>query len=139
MSYEEKGAWVYLVASAGAYVGYLVIMLGRVRDVPLSGVPYVSTVLWSLGIAVAASVVGRVVLEIAKPSDSHQADARDKEINRFGEYVGGFVLAVGMVGPFVLALAEFDHFWIVNAMYAVFVLAAVVGTSVKLVAYRRGL
>jgi hypothetical protein len=139
MSYEEKGAWVYLVASVGTYGAYLVVILGRARDVALVDVPYVATVLWFIGIAVAASVVGRVALEIAKPSDRHKADARDKEINRFGEYVGGVVLAVGMVLPFGFALAEFDHFWIVNAMYAVFVLSAVVGTSVKLVAYRRGL
>ena len=44
-----------------------------------------------------------------------------------------------MVVPFVLALAEFDHFWIANAMYLVFVLSAVVGAAVKLVAYRRGI
>ena len=33
MSYEEKGTWVYLVTSAGAYVVYLVIIGGRVRAV----------------------------------------------------------------------------------------------------------
>ena len=43
-----------------------------------------------------------------------------------------------MVVPFVLTLAESDYFWIANAMYLAFVLAAVVGAAVKLVAYRRG-
>jgi hypothetical protein len=43
-----------------------------------------------------------------------------------------------MVGPFVLALLEADHFWIANAIYLVFVVQAVVGTIIKLVAYRRG-
>jgi hypothetical protein len=29
MSYEEKGTWVYLFTSAGAYAVYLAIVLGR--------------------------------------------------------------------------------------------------------------
>ena len=43
-----------------------------------------------------------------------------------------------MIVPFVLTLAEFDYFWIANAIYLAFVVSAVVGTIVKLVAYRRG-
>jgi len=52
--------------------------------------------------------------------------------------LAGTVLGVGMVVPFVLTLAEFDHFWIANAMYLAFGLSAAVGAVVKLVAYRRG-
>jgi hypothetical protein len=36
-------------------------------------------------------------------------------------------------------MAEADHFWIANAIYAAFVLSALVSTPLKLVAYRRGL
>jgi hypothetical protein len=43
-----------------------------------------------------------------------------------------------MVIPFVLTLAEFEYFWIANAMFLAFGVAAVVGTVIKLVAYRRG-
>ena len=46
---------------------------------------------------------------------------------------------MGMIVPFVLAVAEVDYFWIANAIYLAFALATLVGTSVKLVAYRRGL
>jgi hypothetical protein len=34
VSYEEKGTWVYLVTSAGAYAVYLVIILGRLASTP---------------------------------------------------------------------------------------------------------
>ncbi|GGS69750.1 hypothetical protein GCM10010156_30660 [Planobispora rosea] len=139
MSYEEKGVWVYLVVSLGAYGVYLAVILGRADGVPLSEVAYVPPMLWSIGIAVAATVVGRVAVEIVRPSESHRSDPRDKEINRFGEYVAGVVFAVVMVVPLGLAMAEADHFWIANAMYTAFVLAALVGSGVKLVAYRRGL
>ena len=117
MSFEEKGNWVYLVVSVVTYVAYLSVILGRAQDVPLTDVPYVSTMLWTIGIAVALSILGNIVVAISKPSEADKSDVRDKDINRFGEYVGGVVLAVGMLAPFVLALTESDYFWIANAMY----------------------
>ena len=138
MSYEEKGTLVYLVVSALTYLGYVAVVLGRAGDGPVAEVPYAAPLLWSIGISVGLAIVGRIALEIAKPSDSHKADARDRDINRFGEHVAGMVLGVGMVLPLVLALAEAPHFWIANAIYAVFVVWAVFGAAVKLVAYRRG-
>jgi hypothetical protein len=138
MSYEEKGQWVYLAATTIAYGAYVVIMLGQAGSTPLPQVDYQPILLWTVGIAVAGSIIGRIAIEILRPSESHREDIRDKEIGRFGEYVSGMILGIGMVGPFVLALAEADHFWIANAMYLVFVLQAVAGTVMKLVAYRRG-
>ena len=32
MSYDEKGTWVYLVTSAGAYAVYLAIIAGRLAE-----------------------------------------------------------------------------------------------------------
>jgi hypothetical protein len=139
MSFEEKGNWVYLVVSVVTYVAYLSVILGRAQDVPLTDVPYVSTMLWTIGIAVALSILGNIVVAISKPSEADKSDVRDKDINRFGEYVGGVVLAVGMLAPFVLALTESDYFWIANAMYLAFVLSAFTSSVVKVVAYRRGL
>ena len=147
MSYEEKGQWVYLVAIVLTLGAYVAIVLGRADGGPLTDVDYVPVMLASIGVGIALAIVGRIVVEIAGgiaaeiagDGDSHEADIRDRDIGRFGEYFGGTVLGVGMVVPFVLTLAEFDYFWIANAMYLAFVLAAFVGAVVKLVAYRRGL
>jgi len=139
MSFEEKGNWVFLVVNVVTYVAYLSVTLGRAQDVPLTDVPYVSTMLWTIGIAIALSIVGNIVVAISKPSEADKSDVRDKDINRFGEFVGGIVLAVGMLAPFGLALAESDYFWIANAMYLAFVLSALTSSVVKVVAYRRGL
>ena len=135
MSFEEKGNWVYLVVSVVTYVAYLSVILGRAQDVPLTDVPYVSTMLWTIGIAIVLSIAGNIVVAISKPSEADKSDVRDKDINRFG----GVVLAVGMLAPFVLALTESDYFWIANAMYLAFVLSAFTSSVVKVVAYRRGL
>ena len=138
MSFEEKGTWVYLVVNVVTYAAYLSIILGRAENIPLTEVSYVSTMLWTIGIAIALSIVGHIAVAIAKPSEADKRDVRDKDINRFGEYVGGIVLAVGMLAPFGLAMAEVDHFWIANAIYLAFVLSALTGSVVKIAAYRRG-
>jgi hypothetical protein len=146
MSYEERGLWVNLTVTVGTYAAYVAIILGRADGAALAGVPYVATLLWLIGIAVVVNIVGRIVVEIVgavareitRTPDGTRVDARDKEINRFGEYVGGVVLGVAMVVPFGLALADVDQFWIANAIYVGFVLSTCVSSVLKLIAYRRG-
>ena len=138
MSYEEKGQWVYLVVTSVTTVAYLVLVIGQAGGGRLTDVDYVPILLWTIGVAIAASIVGHIVIAIARPDEPHTADVRDRDIGRRGEYVGGTILGIGMVIPFLLAIFEADHFWIANAMYVVFALAALVGTVIKLVAYRRG-
>lgn len=139
MSYEEKGTWVYVLAIAGAYAAYVVVIGGRIAGSTIGDVSYVAPMLWTMGVAIGLCIVGRVAIEILRPSETYKLDVRDKDINRFGEYVGGSVLSIGMLVPFVLTLASADHFWIANAMYATFALSAVVANATKLVAYRKGL
>jgi hypothetical protein len=139
MSYEEKGTWVYLVACAGAYGVYLVIVLGRLAGTPAAEVPYAWVLLWTTVASVVASVVGRTLAETASPSDSRRSDARDKEIYRFGEYASRWCIVAAAAAAFFMALAKWDYFWIANVIYLGFVLWAVVGSVIKLVAYRRGL
>jgi predicted membrane protein len=151
MSYEERGQWVYVIANVLAFGAYATFILGRTTSLPLANDVYVPALLWTIGIAIVLSIAGRIAVEIASrikgeiagevvnDADEYTADVRDRDIGRLGEYVGGIVLGVGMVVPFVLALTESAHFWIANAMYLVFALSALVGTVVKLVAYRRGI
>jgi hypothetical protein len=139
MSYEEKGAWVYLTVVLGSYGAYIAVILGRADGIPLAEVTYVAPMLWLIGISIAANIVGRVVVETVKPSGSTKSDVRDKDINRLGGSIGGLVLAVAMAVPFGPALAKASQFWIANAMYAAFVAFALAGTLVRMVAYRRGL
>ena len=143
MSSEERGQWVYLVAIGLTYAAYVTIVFRQATQTPIPDIDYIPTMLGAIGIGIALSIVGRIGAEIAghvaEPSDSHEPDERDRDIGRFGEYVAGTVLGVGMVVPFVLTLAEVDYFWIANTMYFAFVLSALVGAVMKLVAYRRGI
>jgi hypothetical protein len=64
---------------------------------------------------------------------------RDKEIGRFGEYASRRFIVAGAAAGFFMALVKADYFWIANVIYLGFVLWAVAGSAIKLVAYRRGL
>jgi hypothetical protein len=139
MSYREKGSWVYLVVTIGSFAVYAAIIASRAGGRGVTTVAYAAPLLWTVGISVVASTLLRTMVETARPSDSHRADARDRDVNRFGEHIGGTVLAVAMTVPFVLALLRADYFWIANAIYAAFTVWAVVSTATKLLAYRRGL
>jgi uncharacterized paraquat-inducible protein A len=139
MSYEEKGTWVYLVTSAGAYAVYLAIVLGRLGGTPVAQVHYVAALLWTGAASVVANVVLRTAVETASPSESRRPDVRDREIYRFGEYAGRWFLIAAAVVAMLMAMVRWDQFWIANVIYLGFVLWAVGSSVVKLVAYRRGL
>ncbi|MBO0832109.1 MAG: hypothetical protein J2P28_10325 [Actinobacteria bacterium] len=139
MSYEEKGTWVYLVTSAGAYAVYLAIILGRLQDTPVAKVPYGWVLLWTALASMVAATVGRTLVETVSPSDSRRKDVRDKEIFQFGEYASRWFIVGGAAAAFFMALAKADYFWIANVIYLGFVLWAGAGSVIKLVGYRRGL
>jgi hypothetical protein len=86
MTYEEKGTWVYLVASTAAYAVDVAIVIARLASTPVADVSYVAVLLWTSAASILASVIGRTLVETAKPSDSRRADVRDREILRLGEY-----------------------------------------------------
>ncbi len=138
MSFEEKNIWIYGAATICAFGCYLVTIIGRGHGIPITDLPYAGAMLWTIGAAVGASIVSHVVVAVAWPRDADKKDQRDREIGRFGEYIGQSFVVAGAVAALVLAMAKVDHFWIANAVYLSFVLSAVFGSTVKIVAYRRG-
>ena len=138
MSNEEKNAWIYAAIAVVFPVIYFGNILGQLQDTPVSSIAYQQLLLLAIGAAIVSSIVLSILLGIFSPKDAGKKDQRDRDINRLGEYVGGIVLAVAVIIPFALALIEAHQFWIGNAIYLAFVLSAITGTTVKLVAYRRG-
>ena len=56
MTFEEKNVWVYAVVSVVAFGAYVVIILGRAEGAAITEVPYVGTMLWTIGAAIVASI-----------------------------------------------------------------------------------
>ena len=139
MSYEEKGVWAYLLSSAGAYIAYLAIVVPRLFRTPAAHVSYLAPLLVTTIASIFISTVVRSVLEVARPSDSSKADVRDRDIARFGEHASRWCVVGGAAAGFFMAFRQWDYFWIANVIYLGFVLWAVVGSVLRLVAYHRGL
>ncbi|WP_181776574.1 hypothetical protein [Amycolatopsis pittospori] len=138
MALEEKRAWIMAVVAICAYAVYLIVVLGRADSGPLVDVPYVATLMWTVGAAIVASIVLHVAASIASPEDAGRKDQRDREIGRFSEHIGQSFVVIGGVAALVMAMAELDHFWIANAVYLAFVLSSLLGSIAKIAAYRWG-
>ena len=129
MPFEEKTAWAYGVVALAAYLTYLAIVL-------LTGADYVGPLLWTIGASIVTNIVATIAIGTVTPRGK---DQRDRDIYKFGEYVGNSFVVVGAVSALILAIIAAPHFWIANVLYLCFVLSALLGTVAKLVAYRRGL
>jgi len=138
MSFEEKSTWIYGVLSAVVSAVYFAILLVQIRRIPVSEIAYEWLMVAAVGVAVALSVGSHIVIAVASKKEANKRDERDADIGRYGESIGGYVLAFGAVSALVLAMARFEHFWIANAIYLAFVLQAITSSAFKAVAYRRG-
>ncbi|MEV7009694.1 hypothetical protein [Streptosporangium sp. NPDC051022] len=138
MSFGEKRSWIYVVSALVVSAVYFAVVLGRVPGADVRRIAYVWPMLTAIGVAVVLNIVATVVAAITSPRERDKEDERDKEINRFGEYVGFYVVSVCALLPLGLAMMEAEHFWIANALYLAFVLSSIASSIVKIVAYRRG-
>jgi hypothetical protein len=138
MSSEEKQSWIYVVVGVLVPLVYFATVLSKVPGTDVATIGYVWPMLTAIGVGIGASIVLSIMAAIISPREAGKTDVRDKEINRRGEYVGFYVMSVAAIVPLGLAMAKAEHFWIANALYLAFVLAALASAVVKIVAYRRG-
>ncbi|WP_327280509.1 MULTISPECIES: hypothetical protein [unclassified Streptomyces] len=138
MAVEEKRAWSMLVVAVGSYATYLWVVLERPVGVALTRAPYTGALLWTVGLSIAASIAAHITIAAFTPKEANVKDQRDREIHRFGEYVGQSFVVIGGVAGLLLAMVEADPFWIANAIYLAFVLSSVLSSVVKVISYRFG-
>ncbi|MFC0028679.1 hypothetical protein ACFFMM_03975 [Micromonospora chaiyaphumensis] len=138
MTHEEKRAWIMLVVSVVGYAVYAAVVLSRVDGAPLSATPYAGILLWTVGGAIVANIVAETAMGVVNPRASRVKDDRDRQIGRLGDHVGQAFVVIGAVSAMLMALAEWDWFWIANVIYLCFVLSAAVGSLTKVIVYRTG-
>jgi hypothetical protein len=137
MTHEEKRAWIRLVVAVLAYSAYVAIIVSRADGRSLPDVPYASTLLWTVGAAIVASIVAEAGIAIVVPGASRAKDVRDREIGRLGDHIGQSFLVIGAVTAMLMAMADWDRFWIANVIYLCFVLSAILSGITKVIVYRR--
>jgi hypothetical protein len=137
VTHEEKRAWIRLVVAVLGYAAYVAVIVSRVDGRRLPDVPYASTLLWTVGAAIVASIAAEVGMAIVVPGASRAKDVRDREIGRLGDHVGQSFVVIGAVAAMLMALADWDRFWIANVIYLCFVLSAILGGVTKVIVYRK--
>ena len=138
MTFEERNTWGFAASTLLSYAAYVAVILQRASGGPLAIVAWVRPMLVAIGAGVAGTIALSTVSGLLWRSDCDRRDARDREIHRFGEYVGNSVVVLGGTAAIALSMLGAAHFWIANAVYLAFVLSALLASATKLVAYRRG-
>ena len=137
MSTEEKSAWIVGVSLILIYSWYFTTILIEAASAPVDTIDYQDLLIAMVVVFIVVVIAGEIALAVITRG-SDRPDERDRKIDRFGEYIGGYVLGAGMLVVLVLAMAESEYFWIANAALGAMVLAELVATVTKIVVYRRG-
>jgi hypothetical protein len=135
MAFLEKSQWVVLVVAAATLATYGTWTLTQMLSKPVAEIDWVQPMIYSIVAFVVANVVGNVIAAATNPKEADKSDQRDKEIDRFGERIGNYVLIAGSIAALILAMAAADRFWIGNAIYFAGILAAVGSSVTKIAAY----
>ncbi|MEN3360679.1 MAG: hypothetical protein V7637_4661 [Mycobacteriales bacterium] len=137
MTHEEKRAWIRLVVAVLGYAAYVTVIVSRAGGRRLPDVPYASTLVWTVAAAIVAAIAAEAGMAIVVPGASRAKDVRDREIGVLGEHVGQSFVVIGAVAAMLMAMADWDRFWIANVIYLCFVLSAVLSGVTKVIVYRR--
>lgn len=143
MVYEERNTWVGLVVTVIALTTYIVIVLQRAGDGPLTDVEWWPIMLWTILGSIAATVIVSIlwgmIAGVRDPAGVGASDDRDRDIARMGGRVGQAFTVIAGLGVIVLCALEADAFWIAHTMFFGFALSAFIGGIASVITYRRGL
>jgi len=138
VSFQEKSAIAMIGALAVVYGAYFAIVGRWLTVAPADEIAYQPLLIVAIVPLVVLAVVSHVAIALANPKEAGAEDERDRLIALRGERVGSYVLALGVFGGLVLAMAELPPFYIAHALLLAWVLAELVEGATKLVLYRRG-
>jgi hypothetical protein len=136
MAFLEKSNWVVLVVGVPTLLAYLAVVVPQLLSEPIAEVDWVEPMVFAIVGFVVANVLGNVVVAAINPSEAEQSEQRDREIDRYGERVGNWLVIAGSIAALVLAMAMADQFWIANAIFLGGMAASIVSSAAKIAAYR---
>ena len=135
MAFLEKSNWVVLIVTPVALILYLSAILPAATSKPIAEVDFAGAIVGNIVFFIVANIVGNIVAAITNPTEADKKDQRDRDIDRFGERMGNWVMIGGGCAGMFLAMGRVDGFWIANAIYLSGMAAAVVSAMTKIVAY----
>lgn len=135
MTFLEKSNWVVLVVAVPTLLVYAALVVPQLLSKPIAEVSWVQPMILTIVGFVVANVLGNVVAAASNPSEADKNDERDREIDRFGERVGNWLIVAGSGAALVLAMTGADRFWIANAIFLGGLAGALVSSVTKIAAY----
>ena len=148
MSFQERAILVGLVVSVGffwAYTSWVALPLRDGGFVGTDGPMAVARLtLWIIGGSVVATIAATILAEILyaivtnTPNPRQLVDERDRQIEHFGDRVGGYLSGMVFVAALIaLALGTAPVWAIVIITYGFF-FGSLLSTILRLVQHRRG-
>jgi hypothetical protein len=139
MPFQEKSAWSTLLIALVVVVAYPLTLSGRAPDpARITEVNYIWLMLSAALAWIVASIVLHIVIAASSPAEANIEDERDREVARFADNIGFYLLSFSAVGGIALAMLELPYFWIANGLFGALVLSALLSSAARIVAYRRG-
>ena len=135
MAFLEKSNWVVLVVGVPTLLVYAALIVPQVLSKPMAEVSWVEPMIFAIAGFVVANILGNVVAAASNPREADKNDERDREIDRFGERVGNWLIIAGSIAALVLAMAMADQFWIANAIFIGGIAGALLSSVTKIAAY----
>jgi hypothetical protein len=139
VSFGEKSNWAILGVAIVVPSFYFAHILAALRDTPVADIAFVRPLITSFVIFVVSALSLHIIASLSNPREKDKRDVRDKEIDRFGEYVGGIVMGIGAMTALAQVLAGLEDLWVASTLYGTFVSQALVSAVIKIVLYRRGM
>jgi NADH:ubiquinone oxidoreductase subunit 6 (subunit J) len=135
MGFLEKSNWVVLVVGVPTLLVYVALVVPQVLGKPMAEVSWVQPMIFAIAGFIVANVLGNVVAAASNPAEADKEDQRDREIGRYGERIGSWLMIAGSIAALVLAMTMADHFWIANSIYLGGMAASIVSSVTKIAAY----
>jgi hypothetical protein len=136
MAFMEKSNWVVLVVAVPTLLVYGLLIVPQALAEPVADVDWVGPMVFAIVGFVVANVLGNIVAAFTNPREADRHDERDREIDRFGERIGNWLIAAGAMVALVLAMTAADHFWIANAIFLGGIGGSILASIAKIAAYR---
>jgi hypothetical protein len=136
--FQEKSTIAMTSALAIVYGAYFAIVAWWLTTTPADKIMYQPLMIIATLPLVILAALSHIVIARANPKEANAYDERDHLIALRGERIGSYVLAVGVFGGVVLAMADGSQFFIANALMLAWVLAELTKGATKIVQYRRG-
>jgi hypothetical protein len=140
MGVQEQNAWAMLVTAVVGVGVYLTLLLLNLDGGSLTTVDYQPLMLWTIAASIAVTIGAHIAISIRAniAGEREKPDERDRAIERLGVQVGQAFLIIGGLAALLMALAEWEWFWIANVLYFGFALSGILEGISKVTAYRRG-